>query len=384
MDEFTSLLMDRIRGLAAIVVAIVHTFQVFILPYVGLGTPLHIGTSLLATYAVLSFFIVSGFMIFFSIKRHSSDGTFIWKNYFRARILRIYPPLIAAIALTFLIYLIIVGFQLHGTSSFRLGDELFVIREKVQFSIQNLGATIFLSYGVVPTSPPPLNMNGPLWTLSYEFWIYFLVMFFVNSLSGKFVVGHIPLIILVAFIFIGKNWLFFAFFAVWMSGFALAWLYDTKKLFAKNAAFFFAAAMLLCFMVALFLSGPELVSNILEPYRSTTSQMVLALVGMVFVVILAIAIISRLSDKKDFLARSAKFSYTLYVVHFPLLILGFSLSHNWLHQYGWKMSLMVAIIVFCSIVFFASWLAKIIENRSKLLYSIDLAKRKFSTLFRNI
>ena len=63
VDAATSSLMDALRGVSAMIVACVHGFQVFVLPYSGVGSPSHILTSLLATHAVTMFFIVSGFMI---------------------------------------------------------------------------------------------------------------------------------------------------------------------------------------------------------------------------------------------------------------------------------------------------------------------------------
>jgi peptidoglycan/LPS O-acetylase OafA/YrhL len=55
IDDTTSSFMDSLRGVSALLVAIVHTFQIFVLPYFGLGSASHIVTSLLATYAVIVF-----------------------------------------------------------------------------------------------------------------------------------------------------------------------------------------------------------------------------------------------------------------------------------------------------------------------------------------
>jgi hypothetical protein len=77
IDAATSNLMDALRGVSALIVACVHAFQVFLLPYFGLGSLSHILTSLMATHAVTMFFIVSGFMIYISTLRHrNTDGSF--------------------------------------------------------------------------------------------------------------------------------------------------------------------------------------------------------------------------------------------------------------------------------------------------------------------
>ena len=136
-------LMSSIRGVAAIVVATVHAFQIFTLPYFGLYSNAHLATSFLATYAVIAFFIVSGFMIFLSVSRHrDGDGFFNALGFFNARIFRIYPPLVASILISFAVFFIITSFDLHGAQSFRLGDELFFVSRASGFRMGSTGANI--------------------------------------------------------------------------------------------------------------------------------------------------------------------------------------------------------------------------------------------------
>jgi peptidoglycan/LPS O-acetylase OafA/YrhL len=120
-------------------------------------------TGLLATYAITVFFIVSGFMICMSVFRHRKGGLFDSAGFAEARILRIYPPLIAAILITITVYLIISGLGLHGAESYRLGGELAVVRESAKLEWSAIPSTFFLLYGAVPGAPSPLNMDGPLW-----------------------------------------------------------------------------------------------------------------------------------------------------------------------------------------------------------------------------
>lgn len=88
VDLRTSQLMDWLRGLSALIVAYVHGFQIFVLPYFGAGTPSHVLTSLIATYAVNTFFVVSGFMICISTLRHRNlDGSFRSAEFAKARVI---------------------------------------------------------------------------------------------------------------------------------------------------------------------------------------------------------------------------------------------------------------------------------------------------------
>ena len=107
-------------GGSALVVAYVHGFQVFCLLYFGLyGFP-HLASSWMACYAVIVFFIVSGFMIAVSVRRHTNANGFWAAAFFRARALRIYPPLLVSVLLCLLIYAVMLGFGIHGIETFRL------------------------------------------------------------------------------------------------------------------------------------------------------------------------------------------------------------------------------------------------------------------------
>ena len=84
-----------IRLLAALLVIYVHSFAIF---KINIDEPiakvLHSGVSL-GEFAVYVFFIISGYLITASFVRSKSN----W-HYFKARLLRIYPGLMAVMLLT--------------------------------------------------------------------------------------------------------------------------------------------------------------------------------------------------------------------------------------------------------------------------------------------
>jgi peptidoglycan/LPS O-acetylase OafA/YrhL len=213
IDPTTSSVMDALRGISALAVACVHAFQIFLIPYFGIGSASHTLTSLVATHAVTTFFIVSGFMICISVFKHrNEDGTFRSLDFAEARILRIYPPLIAAILVTIAVYLLISGFGLHGSDSCRLGGELDVVRERAKLEWSALPSTFFLLYGAVPNTPPPINMDGPLWTLGYEWWCYVLVFLCARHWNGIKLTSTVPLAAVLLMLLVGRNTLFLWFF----------------------------------------------------------------------------------------------------------------------------------------------------------------------------
>lgn len=66
------------------------------------------------------------------------------------------------------------------------------------------------------------------------------------------------------------------------------------------------------------------------------------------------------------LEASAGFSYTLYIVHYPLFLLGFSLLHPTLHGYDWPLSLGAAAVMVGLGVVVARALARIVEDRAMI------------------
>ena len=374
VDAATSNLMDALRGVSAMIVAFVHGFQVFVLPYFGVGSPSHILTSLLATHAVTMFFIVSGFMIYVSALRHrNADGSFRSAGFAEARILRIYPPLVAAIVITILVYLTIQFLDLHGRESFRLGGELFVARERATLEWSALPSTFFLLYGAIPWAPPPINMDGPLWTLSYEWWFYILILLSARLWNGWSFSTSLPLAAVGLMLLYGRNALFLWFFLIWLSGFWLGHIYVKGQLFTDK---FWprAAALAVSALIMMFVMGRgHLVSDLLNPFDTSSAQRMMVIVGVFLTLVVSILI--RWVTSSDVripkaISGLAPFSYTLYVVHYPLLLLSFSLLHPLLHNRDWMISLIAVSAVLAPITYIASKVALLVENRKLLSYFV--------------
>lgn len=107
--------------------------------------------------AVLLFFLLSGFVVFYSTEKHSDKG---FARYFTRRILRIYPIFLLALLLSAVVYYL----QPHaqGVSLKELAANLLFLQD---FSSGKPGVWFSTFAG-----------NAPLWSLSYEWWFY--MMFF--------------------------------------------------------------------------------------------------------------------------------------------------------------------------------------------------------------
>lgn len=370
LDSTTSQLMDCLRGLSALVVAYVHGFQIFVLPYFGAGTPSHILTSLIATYAVNTFFVVSGFMICISTLRHrNSDGSFRAVEFAQARVMRIYPPLLLAVVVTLLVYFTISGLGLHGSESFRLGDELFLARERVQIEWNALPSTLLLLYGAVPFASPPINMDGPLWTLSYEWWFYVGTFLIARLWNGLTISRLVPIVLLLGMLIYGRNTLFLWFLLIWLGGFCLAIAYVKHWLRSKYFFQIIATISALLMLTLLSNDAGNLWNGILLPFDTSSSQKIMVVNSMLATIILSIGVRHTSMSQHEFprpIVKLSNFSYTLYVMHYPLFLLAFSILHPLLYDFNWTVSLAITTLVLIPIIYMCSLSATVVENRKFL------------------
>jgi peptidoglycan/LPS O-acetylase OafA/YrhL len=130
-----------------------------------------IGLIAMGSYAVLIFFVLSGFLIARSVQHnylHQKEYSF--RTYLRDRFFRIYPPFIAALVLVFV--LDIIAFEMGGR----------------YYSLEKYLINFFINIGQLQEFPPATFLNEhymielfrfqimgtdiPLWTISIEWWLY--------------------------------------------------------------------------------------------------------------------------------------------------------------------------------------------------------------------
>ncbi|MFE4712008.1 acyltransferase family protein [Paenibacillus sp. NPDC056722] len=179
---------DLLRLIAAILVILSHSYPLTLgsnanEPFIRLTK----GQETFGGLGVSIFFIISGFLITYSFER--CNNVF---EYFRNRILRIYPALIVLICLTV----------------FVLGPILTTIDVKAYFL--NTGTLRYLESfmlvnmqyglpGVFENNPYPNAVNGSLWTLWYEFFFYIIVAVLGSlKLLKKYIM--VPLFFMVLFV----------------------------------------------------------------------------------------------------------------------------------------------------------------------------------------
>ena len=155
-----SLHLDALRGASAIVVLLTHFSEIVLNPKLGPG-PLSRGAGLLASYAVMVFFALSGFMIAASIQRNvkRNGGDFHARRFASDRFFRLYPPLIAALAICALAaaaHRLIAG---SASANLLLPGNLQAARDAIVFDPAEAGLTLVQAQGLDPRIA--MDMDGP-------------------------------------------------------------------------------------------------------------------------------------------------------------------------------------------------------------------------------
>lgn len=152
---------NLIRLIAACGVLVTHSYALVGLP--PLSEPLRglVGISF-GTVAVDAFFVTSGFLVTGSLLARRSLADFLV-----ARVLRVYPALIAVVLL--------MAFVMAPALTTLAVTDLLRNAEWRGFLFDNLtllGGAAFYLPGVFETNPFPRAVNASLWTLPYEVWMY--------------------------------------------------------------------------------------------------------------------------------------------------------------------------------------------------------------------
>ncbi|PLX03001.1 MAG: acyltransferase [Marinilabiliales bacterium] len=181
---------DFLRLIFAIFVVLTHSF---VLSGLGENDWLSLSTSGrfgLSYIGVASFFVISGYLIFQSAQRSKN-----LIDYFRKRILRIFPALIIV-----LIFTLILALVLYDGSGCILTNRSFKTYLPNNLSLFNIQMQID---GVFQNNPYKPTINGCLWTLRYEFLFYILSAVFIFFRRNSFI--KVSLIFLFVLLWFGRT-----------------------------------------------------------------------------------------------------------------------------------------------------------------------------------
>lgn len=259
--------------------------------------------------AVTVFFVLSGFLIGGAVKRAMEKG-WDWPRYLIARCTRLCVPLFPALLVGGLMDYF--GYQYFGGNGIYEGRFVLALQDggvAGHLTFETLiGNLCFLQTMYVPV----WGSNGPLWSLDLEFWYYLylpltLLLFALRKRSAQ--VGT-AMILLGALVLTGR-WAL-PLFPVWAIGAILAFVDLPFKRLSRSAVWacwgFFVACLLLKWVKDIHLHHMD--------YYLTGIGFTVAFIGT-----LLAPSSGEHARKNWFVTWSASISYTLYLVHYPLLML---------------------------------------------------------------
>ncbi len=316
-DTTASVLLDAIRGVAAILVLLEHWRNAFFvdLPQVPSHRTLLSPVYLLCAaghQAVVIFFVLSGYLISGSVLRAFDRHEWSWRQYLAHRLVRLWIVLLPALILGACWDRL--GLHSQWAPALYSGANYNHMVGDVTQSLSwqdFLGNAAFLQTVLVPT----FGSNGALWSLANEFW-YYILFPLAACIAWRIYRKPLPVAIsglafcLVA-IFVTRDILLA--FPVWLLGVLLHFIpRRVTSPFARIAAAF---AYAIVFFAAVVLEHRH------WHISQALSDLILGIATFVLLWVLLGAVNRAKQTALSRLSRAtARFSFTLYLAHTPILI----------------------------------------------------------------
>jgi peptidoglycan/LPS O-acetylase OafA/YrhL len=340
------LTIDSWRGILSIIVFLGHLIQIFWIPLLGHNNMVIRISGDVSFMSVIAFFCLSGFVIFRSLLNNffKNNGNLDYVSYLISRFSRVYPPFFASIILVFIIRFLVFHFDLlGGNRSFRLPNDLAFSRTHFDFSLEEAWLTLKMSGAYLG------NVNGPIWTLVIEWWLY-LVGLFVFFLFSSHKIGVKLFVFLLLIICLKQihSLNAYVYLFMWLISGLLFIFYNYKKKY-QNVTFVLGSIGFISVLIYKYQN--ELPINI-------SDQLSL----QVFFALIFIGGFLRFTIKKKIFHFFSSFAYSLYIFHFPLLLFIFSLTHEYVEQ-SKLLLLIVSFVSFGLCFLFSYFISKIVENK---------------------
>ncbi len=320
------LFLDGLRGIAALYV-VAHHARWLLWEGFGQGYYLHPEKYSVADKAlmwffsifkwghefVLFFFVLSGFVIHLKYANKlavNPMASLNWTEYLYKRAKRIYPPFILALFLTLLLDFTgnKLGFTIYsGTSSYTL------INENIGASKYGLSAFVGNLLFIYNEYVPLFGTNGPAWSLKFEWWFYLVYPVFLFFSRKQIWYSTAAILLLFIFSFFKNAWPeqllrgVFSSMICWWLGVLLA------ESFADRILIKLPRFSILCTTGFLLL--------FLFPKNDRFHDLQ---ISFLFSAILGYLLWLNENNKNlkllEKLAPVGNFSYTLYIIHFPILV----------------------------------------------------------------
>ena len=291
----TSLVLDGLRLCAAFIVFIHHGYSLWF------SNAASDKLIYIAHFSVVIFFVLSGYLIAYTTSNNNRGAL----SYIQARLSRLYSVLIPAIIITALCQFTI----------FFINHPVFSEYSRPPIVIRYLLSASFLNEIWFYSSSPPIN--GPLWSMSYEFWYY--TIFGIWVFSKKNWQSNVLLVLVI--IIAGPSILLMM--PIWLMG-CLAYKLSRLKKSDQNYPILFCGCIIASILLLSYL--PPMPFNLGQyPFHYANQFITDNIIG-IFVAgsLFCETRAKSLKQTPDFIKKFRKIAdltFPLYLLHFPLLIL---------------------------------------------------------------
>lgn len=290
-----SVLIDFIRGISAQMVLLGHLIGFYFLDQ----------QIFIQNFGVVVFFVLSGHLITISALRLKKDNVFNFKKFFIDRFSRIYAGLAPAILICIIIDLI--NSSISSTNTLLFDINHLSVQATIASMLNLGGLPNPINLGEITQ---PVGSMRPLWSVALEWWIYVFVgiTFFVVKKAKKiaFIFIFISILSIIVQLLISNYNISFFIVSAWLISSAL--ILVNKKLPFNKITFFTSLS------VFVILIAKAEVVLFYEP------------INMLLFIIIYFSLLE--SGKKisintyfaKFSSSLSKFSYSLYLLHYTLIV----------------------------------------------------------------
>jgi peptidoglycan/LPS O-acetylase OafA/YrhL len=368
-----SVALDGCRGLAALAVMLFHLRHLFFVEDPADANAVqwvaYKLTSPSASHlAVMVFFVMSGYLIGSAIFRARAEGRWSLSDYGIARLTRLWVVLLPALLLGGILDQ--AGQRLFADSGVYEGlpsdfAVLNLATPEPHFAIQSLVANaLFLQDTNVGewVGITRFGSNGPLWSLAYEFSYYALFpALLIVAWSRTWWVRLAALCFAIG-IALGVGGIIVTYFSIWLFGAAIAWL--------PRPRFTSAALYRLTATLATAVTAVVLIAAILPAEPRFRWDFIAGAFFAAWIYVIASAPLAprpvEVQLKREgvpALKFVADFSFSLYVLHMPLLVF----LHAWVYEMEgakWQPDLAhaaIALVIAAGVILYALAVASVTE-----------------------
>lgn len=385
VDGKFSTYLDLMRWLAALIVVVQHIKGLFFVTYSELEHPnilLKLFYAIASTghQAVIVFFVLSGYFISANVMKNISNGSWSWKSYLTNRLSRLYVVLIPCLLIG--LFWDSTGIHLFGDTGVYSGlpeDQYILGFSTVEHSTAGtfIGNLFFVQEIIVGH----YGSNGPLWSLSYEFWYYLLFPCIALVMYSPSWTKKIIYTVLTASICLFLSPPIMLYFLVWIIGFMIHLLPVSRVRFAKVGLILFSLLFIFLFVF----------HNSLNTFLS---DLIIGVLFGTMVFLMKVVMHGKKASKLSvqWSKLLAGFSYTIYLSHFPLLVFIHAMVYDknptkWQPNVlglSYGLILLLGTLVYCWLVSYITerrtdtvrlWIVRLTNKRRRLSPHVQTVRR---------